>query len=324
MNNYAASKPDPLSDMVALLKPRAVAYRVFSAHDGWSVRFPASELVVFGQLISGRCVIKRGDGPIVELVAGDFLLMGAPASWVAGSSLGLPPVAFEDVIADPGRLLSQDPDPVITRFMAGAFMFAMPNADLLSELFRPMMHIRGADIEAGHLRGLLAQLGDEALATRPGRSLILDRLLEIILVEAIRHRPADEHVSAGVLAGIADPQIGGALRMMHDDVRRPWTVGGLARGVGMSRSSFAARFMGVLGLPPMAYLLRWRLTVAKAALSSSRRPMVEVADLAGYQSVSAFSTAFSKATGSSPTAFRNASALRGSYGSAAGVQAGNR
>ena len=88
---------------------------------------------------------------------------------------------------------------------------------------------------------------------------------------------------------------------MHGDVRRPWTVAELARKVGMSRSSFAARFADTVGAPPIDYLSRWRMSLAKAALTSSKQPMSDIARLAGYQSVSAFSTAFSRATGCTPT-----------------------
>lgn len=119
-----------------------------------------------------------------------------------------------------------------------------------------------------------------------------------------RHRPtglAEER--RGLVAALEDAQIGAALRVMHEDARRPWTVAALARRVGMSRSSFAARFTEAVGSPPIDYLLSWRINMAKATLTSSKKPVSEVAELAGYQSVSAFSTAFRRATGASPTAY---------------------
>jgi AraC-like DNA-binding protein len=87
---------------------------------------------------------------------------------------------------------------------------------------------------------------------------------------------------------------------MHEDAQRPWTVTTLASAVGMSRSAFAARFNDFIGMPPIDYLAHWRITLAKEALASSKRPMAEIAELAGYQSVSAFSTGFKRATGLSP------------------------
>lgn len=295
---------DPLSQVIALLKPQALDWRVIEAHAPWSLRFPSAEVVVFGQVIEGTCDVALADGSEFGVEAGDFLLMAAPRSWIvrtpgAGSS-----VDFEAVIENPGLLLSDVTDPKITRFIAGAFVFAAPNADLLAGLMLPIVHVRGADIVAGRLGALLKLLGDEALAARPGRSLVLDRLLEIILVEALRHRPSDLPIMRqGLLAGLADTQIGAALQAMHRDTQRSWTVVDLAREVGMSRSSFAARFAQIVGSPPIDYLLTWRMTLAKSALTSSQKPMSEIAELAGYASVSAFSTAFSRAVGCSPTIY---------------------
>lgn len=295
---------DPLSQAIALLKPQPLYWRVIEAHNSWSIRFPTTDVVVFGQLIEGACQIELADGSGMTFQVGDFLLMAAPSSWTMGTPGSGPPIDLKAVSADPGLLLSAACDPTITRVVAGAFVFGAPNADLLAGLMPPVIHVRGADVVAGRLGALLKLVGDEALASRPGRSLVLDRLLEIILVESLRHRPTDlTDEKRGLVAALEDAQIGAALRVMHKDVRRPWTVAALARQVGMSRSSFAARFTETMGSPPIDYLLNWRINLAKAALTSSKKPMSEIAELVGYQSVSAFSTAFSRATGASPTAY---------------------
>ena len=295
---------DPLSQAIALLKPRPLYWRVIEAHDSWSIRFPTTDMVVFGQLIEGACRIELADGSGITFRAGDFLLMEAPSSWTMGTPGSGPPIDLKAVSADPGLLLSAAGSPAVTRVIAGAFVFAAPNADLQAGLMPRVIHVRGTDVVAGRLGVLLKLVGDEALASRPGRSLVLDRLLDIILVESLRHRVADlTDERRGLVAALEDAQIGAALRMMHKDVRRPWTVAALARQVGMSRSSFAARFTETVGSPPIVYLLNWRINLAKAALVSSKKPLSEVAELAGYRSVSAFSTAFSRATGASPTAY---------------------
>ncbi|WP_188393985.1 AraC family transcriptional regulator [Mesorhizobium sp. SARCC-RB16n] len=300
---------DPLSQIIALSKPQALAWRVIEAHDAWCIRFPTTDVVVFGQVIEGRCQVELADGAQMDIQAGDFLLLASPSSWTMGTSGSGRAVDFKSVVDDPACLISSACDPTITRFIAGAFVFAAPNADLLTGLMHPVIHVRGANIVADRLEALLRILGDEALASRPGRSLILDRLLEIMLVESLRHRAGDlAGAKRGLLAGLEDVHIGAALRLMHQEVQRPWTVAMLARQVGMSRSSFAARFTETLGTPPMDYLLNWRMNLAKAALTSSKKPMSEIAELAGYQSVSAFSTAFSRATGCSPTAYMRMSA----------------
>jgi AraC-like DNA-binding protein len=297
-------KMDPLSQTIALLKPQALAWRVLEAHAPWRIRFPTTDVVVFGQLMEGVCAIELADGSCLSFNVGDFLLMPAPTSWTMGSPGAGVVVDLKAVFDAPEVLQSGVPGAAICRFMAGAFVFAAPNADLLRGLLPPVLHIRGAEMVAGRLGMLLSLLGEEALASRPGRSLVLDRLLEIILVESVRERPsAFMRARPGLLAGLEDPQIGAALKAMHEDVRRPWTVAALARMVGMSRSAFAARFTQAVGAPPMDYLLRWRLNVAKSELVSTRKSVSEIAELVGYQSVSAFSTAFSRATGCSPSAY---------------------
>ncbi len=188
--------------------------------------------------------------------------------------------------------------------MAGNFKFAPANRDLISTLMLPIVRVRGNETEAGRLGALLAALGEEALADRPGRSLVLDRLLEVMLIEALRYRPPEiGSEGRGLLAGLADPKIGRALRIMHADTKRPWTLVALAREVGMSRSAFASRFTEIVGVPPIEYLANWRMTLAKSALASSEVPMTDIAEMAGYQSVSAFSTAFKRETGLSPTLY---------------------
>jgi AraC-like DNA-binding protein len=168
----------------------------------------------------------------------------------------------------------------------------------------PVVHVHRNDIAAHRLGALLAALGDEALADRPGRSLMLDRLLELMLVEALRYHPAEiGEGGRGLLAGLADPKIGRALRVMHADTKQSWTLVALAREVGMSRSALASRFAQIVGVPPIAYLANWRMALAKSALAASEVPMTDIAEMAGYQSVSAFSTAFKRETGLSPTRY---------------------
>jgi transcriptional regulator GlxA family with amidase domain len=153
--------------------------------------------------------------------------------------------------------------------MAGNFKFESDNRDLISTLMLPIVRVRGNELAAARLGALLAAFGDEALAERPGRSLVLDRLLGLILIEALRYRPAEiGEGSRGLLAGLADPKIGRALCGMHADTKRPWTLVALAREAGMSRSAFASRFVQIVGVPPIEYLAKWRMALAKSALAS--------------------------------------------------------
>lgn len=293
---------DPFSQILGLLKPQAVFWTVIEAHDDWTIRFNPSSIVVFGQLIEGRCRIDRDDGRGFDAEAGDFLLMPLPPPWTMSGGASGPAIDFKAVIDAPEILRTTGQPRSVTRIMAGNFEFDAANGDLVSRLMAPIVHVRGSDVSAGRLGALLRLLGDEALTERPGRSLLLGRLLEALLVEALRSTSdALAPGGRGLMAGLADARIGRALSAMHGEASKPWTVATLARQAGMSRSAFAAAFAKMVGLPPMDYLANWRMTLARDALVSSDLPMADIAELAGYQSVSAFSTAFKRVHGCSPT-----------------------
>lgn len=235
---------DPMSQIIGLLKPQAVFWRVVEAHDAWTIGFRPTNIVVFGQMIEGSCHVEREDGISLDLAKGDFMLMAAPPKWtMAALGGGTTKLDFGTVIENPQLLVSAERSGQVTRFMAGNFAFSVANRDLISSLMLPIVHVRGKEIAAARLAALLTTFGEEATWDRPGRSLVLERLLELVLLEALRYRPADiGDGRSSLLAGLEDPKIGNALRVMHSDQKRAWTLATLAREVGMSRSAFALRF----------------------------------------------------------------------------------
>jgi AraC-like DNA-binding protein len=165
----------------------------------------------------------------------------------------------------------------------------------------PITHLRATDRAASRLAAILTLLGDEANADRPGRSLVVARLLELMLVEAIRFDGAPIGTARpGLLAGLADMRLAAPLRALHGDIKHGWTVAMLAELSGLSRSVFAERFGRIVGQPPIEYLLHWRVALAKEALRFGGKRPVEIAFDCGYQSYSAFSTAFRRVVGCSP------------------------
>ncbi len=141
---------------------------------------------------------------------------------------------------------------------------------------------------------------------RGGRQTALDRLFDYLLILIIRHVVNSGTVSAGVLAGLADPRLGKALIAMHETPRKPWKLEDLADAAGMSRTRFADQFRTVVGLTPIEYLTFWRMTIARQLLSKGK-PVKTVAAEVGYDSAAAFSRVFSRMTGQSP---REVEALR--------------
>jgi transcriptional regulator GlxA family with amidase domain len=142
-------------------------------------------------------------------------------------------------------------------------------------------------------------VGEESSEQRSGRYLVLTRLVEVLLVEALRCVPPEE-APPGLLQGLADARLAIAIRHMHGNPARPWTVAQLAKKAALSRSSFFERFTRAVGVPPMEYLLAWRMAVAKDLLRRNELGVAEVAERVGYGSTSTFSTAFSRHVGRSP------------------------
>jgi len=158
-------------------------------------------------------------------------------------------------------------------------------------------------------RPLLELLAAEAARDEPGQDAVLQRLLDLILVIALRSwGTSATSRPLGWLGAIADPAIGRALEMLHADPRCRWTTAVLAKKVDMSRAAFSARFTGLVGEPPMAYLVGWRMTLATDMLRSTDVTIAAVAREVGYDNAFSFSTAFKRAHGKSPTSWRQGEA----------------
>lgn len=292
---------DPLSEIITLLKPQAVFSKLISGAGRWGVRYGDYGAPSFCTVIEGRCRLAvHGQAP-VTIAAGDFVLMPATPGFVLS---GFEPVipSFIDPHAAPppdGELRHGDPDAAPdVRLLGGYFSFASPDTRLLVSLLPELIHVRGV----ARLSALVAMVREEACDERPGRDLVLERLVEILLVEALRATQG-EGAPPGLLRGLADRRIATAMRAMHGDPARAWTMAELGRSAGMSRSAFYDHFTRTVGVAPMEYLLGWRMALAKNLLRARKLALAEVAERVGYGSSSTFSTAFSRHVGQPPGRF---------------------
>jgi AraC-like DNA-binding protein len=145
----------------------------------------------------------------------------------------------------------------------------------------------------------LELLFDEAFAARSGRQAALNRLMEFLVVLLLRHTVDAGTVAVGTLAALADPRLAKAMKLIHEQPGRAWTVDDLAAEAGMSRASFAASFRDRVGASPMDYLTDWRIGVAQTMLRAGRPPKA-VAPAVGYSSAAAFARVFTRHVGVSP------------------------
>ena len=295
---------DPLSQVIALLQPRAVFSKPISGAGRWAVRYSEFGQPSFCTVLAGSCrLVVDGHRPLV-LEAGDYLLLPAtPGFTMSGFEPATPERIDPRLTPAPTAEVRHGtrggrPD---VRLLGGYFVFDSPDASLLVSLLPAVMHVRGVE----RLSLLVRLVGDEAGQRRSGRDLVLTRLVELLLIEALRSLPGED-TPPGLLRGLADARLAPALRHMHAQFARPWTVAQLAKTAALSRSAFFERFTGAVGLPPMEYLLAWRMAVAKDLLRREDLGLSEVAERVGYASASTFSTAFSRHVGQAPSRYARA------------------
>ncbi len=297
---------DALTDIIQLLRPRTVLLGSMAASGRWGVRVPQQPGPTFYFVTEGRCRYQADDGALTELEQGDYVLSARPLADSFVSEPGVETTLSDDAfkashyVDGEIRLGAADDGPG-TRILGGLIVCDPANADLLTGLLPRFIHVRAAEDAGARLRALVSTIREEADGTRPGRDAILARLIEVMLIETLRRASVAWSPHAGVLGGLADPQLAKALADIHADVGRGWTVAALARRAGMSRSVFARRFSDAVGAAPVEYLLRWRMALAKDALLHSRGTLDEIAATVGYKSASAFSTAFSHRVGCPPS-----------------------
>lgn len=290
--------------MIALLKPSASFSKLVTATSPFAVH-PPNEGPFYAAVLEGDLELQLRGHPPERLGAGDFVLLPASEGLVVTSRV--PPVdqpADEPVEVRPGVFhlgASREPD---TQMMIGYCAFGSHDASLLVSLLPGLVVVRGEQ----RLTTLVTLLSQEARSERPGRDAVLARLLEVLLIEAFRSTTS-RGPAPGLLRGLADERLALALRRMHGEPTRAWTVGALAREAGLSRSTFFEQFGREVGLTPMEYLLGWRMALAKDKLRSDRMSVAKVAEGAGYSSQSTFSVAFSRHVGMSPTAYARSQKL---------------
>jgi AraC-like DNA-binding protein len=191
--------------------------------------------------------------------------------------------------------------------LSGHIDLSRDSGDLLRRALPELIHLRADAAEAPALRWLIGQLAGEMTADRAGSVFASDHLAQLMFVQVLRVCLADaDGLPPGWLRALADERLAPALRLMHADPAHPWQLEELARAASMSRTAFAVRFRETAGVPPLTYLLNWRMSLAARALRQDSAPVAVLARSVGYSSESAFSNAFKRTTGVAPRRYRDA------------------
>ncbi|NKF24787.1 AraC family transcriptional regulator [Solimonas marina] len=292
---------DPLSEVVGLLQPSARFSKSVLGAGAWHVQRAAGGEPFYCAVLEGGCRISLDGGTPITLEPGDFVLVpSAHSPAVSSLQAASPSQEYAHRALGNGEFrIGDQHGPTDMRMLVGHCSFGSPDAALLVSLLPRYVLIRGDP----RLAVLAKLVGDETRAERPARDMVLMRLLEVLLIEALRST-AVAAASPGIVQGLADARLAMAIRAMHEKPEHPWTVIDLAREAALSRSTFFERFSRIVGAAPMEYLLTWRMARARQLLSAGDMSVSQVAESVGYRSASTFSVAFSRHVGMPPSSYR--------------------
>ncbi len=281
----------------------------------WGIFTRGAMDTIFHVIISGTgFVTEQGVGP-VPFFAGDILLLpgGAPhALSDSPHTSACHRAGMLEQMGEDGLLCLRHGGPgALTSIVCGTFGLAAAGRDFLLPLLPRLIHVTGGHSRAAPwFDATLRLLGDDLALRRPGAKVLLDRLTDMLFVQVLRaHIERAPPGSTGWLRALGDPALGRALSLIHREPARPWQAAVLAREAGMSRSAFFVRFLSVVGEAPSSYLTRWRMYLARVELGRPDASLAQVAAKVGYASETAFSRAFRRQLGVSPSGWR--AGLRG-------------
>lgn len=293
---------DPLSQVLALMKPQVYVSGGFRVPGEIAIAFPRHQGIKCYAMLAGQCWLVVEDVPEPLLVqAGDCFLLPRGLPFRLAADLSLEPMLYTDAFAQHAMRSGTPEANEGSRYIAGGhFTLSGGHAEMLLHALPPVVHIRRESDKAA-MRWSLERLREELRDPQPGGSLIAQQLAYMMLIQALRLHLADAALAGqGWLSALSDKHMSIAMAGIHNDPGYPWTLQSLAERVGMSRSVFALRFRETVGATPMEYLTRWRMLLAADRLKGSADGLSAIAQSLGYESESAFGKAFRRVMGCSP------------------------
>jgi AraC-like DNA-binding protein len=304
------SCPDALTQVLEAAQLGGRLSASMSVKAPWGLRFGYVErLAGFHVVLRGTCwLVFEGDVPPVRLESGDVVLLPHGTAHVLCDEPGTQAVDLHRHAARiaPGQTIDlPGGSGAECALLCGSYSLSLDSGNPLLYGLPEVIHLQGADIGGGTLAATIRMLEAEAARASPGSALVIDRLVDLMFVHALRAWLAIQADDAGEswLGALADPVVGPALHAVHADPTFQWTVDAMARAVGVSRAAFARRFRNAVGEPPLAYVTRWRMAVAAEFLERGERA-ARVAGRVGYDDEYAFAKAFKRVRGVSPGAHR--------------------
>jgi AraC-like DNA-binding protein len=300
---------DVLTDLLQRSRARGAAFSRTTAHGEWGLTFPGGAALAVHAIVEGEVHLWTTDpAQAARLLPGDIALVRKPPLQNLAHAAGAPTLPSAEVMRQGVGVsrrisLGDHSDGPATMFFCGAYLFEGDLCDSLLAALPEMLHVRPA--AGSTLRATLDLLAGEMLRDEPGQQTLLDRLLDVALVQVVREHFGSSTASAPPwFRGSMDVRIGAALRALHEDPAHPWTVAELADRAVLSRSAFARQFTELLGTAPLAYLNDWRMALARERLRDSDARLAAIATSLGYASEFSFAAAFKRHHGIAPGRWR--------------------
>ena len=293
---------DLLYDHLVRARATGAVFARTVAEPPWGLRLGGSIQLAVHTVVRGRGYLwLNTPGNVVELSPGTVALVRGGQDHYIGHEPGadcLDPEEFRARYAEVGS----DDDSQATVFLCGAYQFTGDVGSGLLDALPTVMTLSAAIDDP--LRDVIALLSRELIHTEPAQQIVLDRLLDLLLVLAIRSSFRRSATAPRWYRASADPRLSAALQAMHENAAHLWTVPELAAISGLSRAAFAQAFREALGQAPMQYLTEWRMTLARDHLRADDLSLAQIADAVGYGSPFAFAAAFRRQHGDPPGAWR--------------------
>jgi AraC-like DNA-binding protein len=292
---------DVLADLLARAHARGSVFSSLALEKPWGAAFSGRRPLTLHGLLLGDAFLETGAPQPVALAAGDLVLAQSGNPYKIVHVPGAPSTPITDLRSAPAAS-----DRATAELLCGAYTLEGTICDgLLGSL--PRFLVLRADEQGTALRATVELLSDEVHHDAAGQQTVLDHLLDLLLVYALRDwfaRPDSE--APGWYDALDDPALGRVLRAIHSRPSAHWTVASMAQLAGMSRAAFARKFAATVGTPPSTYLTNLRMALAESALLSPSSTLSSVATSIGYTTEFAFSDAFKRHTGTTPGRWRAA------------------
>jgi len=302
---------DGLSQFLSAVRVEGSLFSRAEMGAPWGVLTRGADAGIFHVVVRGAGFVEvEGSEALVPFRAGDLLVMPHGHGHILRDTPDSPHRHIGDWPAERGAdglpCVLAGRDGPATSLLCGTFRLDPEARELLLPLLPPLIHVPGGPSPAASwLDATLRLMADELDAQRPGGAALVARLADLLFVHVLRAWIAQApDGSLGWLTALADPRLARALGCIHGAPEKGWSVEALAREAGMSRSAFFSAFSSQVGEAPAAYLLRWRMALARARLRRGTDGIAAVAEGVGYGSEAAFSRAFKRHVGESPSAWR--------------------